>query len=469
MKILHLSDIHMGSGFTHGRIDPATGQNTRLHDFTKSLARAIDRAISEPVDLVLFGGDAFPDATPAPYIQQAFAAQFYRLVNAKIPVILLVGNHDQHAQGQGGASLSIYRSLGVPDTIVGDTIGTHLVSTRSGAIQIVTLPWINRSTLLTREIAENLSIPEVNQLLLDRLQPCLENEIRQLDPDLPTILLAHLMADNATLGAEKMLAVGRGFTIPLAFLTRSCFDYVALGHVHRHQNLNKSNDPPVVYPGSIERVDFSEEKEEKGYILVSIEPCAGAGEIDPKKFATNWEFCPLPVRTFRTIKIDVSQSEQPQAEILAAIAKVDIDDVVVRLIYQLSPDRIERVNTADIHAALSTAHHYTIQAESISQLTKPRLPELGCSVGDPLVALSTYLDNRPDLKEIATAMIAAAEELMSGDGRVNSNGDVLWGRHSQGVLLDLESAADLVTIDPVKPSLNRSPVNGKADGQLTLL
>jgi DNA repair protein SbcD/Mre11 len=461
MKILHLSDIHMGSGFAHGRIDPETGQNTRLQDFTKSLAGAIERAIAEPVDLVLFGGDAFPDATPAPYIQQAFAAQFYRLVAAKIPVVLLVGNHDQHAQGQGGASLSIYRSLGVPDTIVGDKIDTHVIDTRSGKIQIVTLPWVNRSTLLTREIAENLSIPEVDRLLLDRLQPCLENEIRQLDPDLPTILLAHLMADNATLGAEKMLAVGRGFTIPLAFLTRPCFDYVALGHVHRHQNLNKSNDPPVVYPGSIERVDFSEEKEEKGYILIEIEPTTGK---DPKKFVTNWEFCPLPVRTFRTIKLDVSKSETPQADILAAIAKVDITDVVVRLIYQLSPDRVELVNTARLHEALSTAHHYTIQAELISQLTKPRLPELGCSVGDPMFALSTYLENRPDLKDIATAMIAAAEELMSGDEHI----DTFPKRHSQGVLLDLESSSDSI-VHPTKVPQDRSAIDSKADGQLTLL
>ncbi len=459
MKILHLSDIHMGSGFGHGRIDPETGQNTRLQDFTKSLSRAIDRAVSEPVDLVLFGGDAFPDATPAPYIQQAFAAQFYRLVDANIPVVLLVGNHDQHAQGQGGASLSIYRSLGVPGTIVGDKIGTHTIATRSGQIQIVTLPWINRSTLLTREIAENLSIPEVNQLLLDRLQPCLEGEIRQLNPELPTILLAHLMADNATLGAEKMLAVGRGFTIPLAFLTRPCFDYVALGHVHRHQNLNKTNDPAVVYPGSIERVDFSEEKEDKGYVLVEIE--LSAEEINNKKFATTWEFCPLPVRTFRTIKIDVSKSEQPQSEILAAIAKVDINDVVVRLIYQLSPDRVELVNTAGLHEALSTAHHYTIQAELISQLSKPRLPELGCSVGDPMVALSTYLDNRPDLKDIATAMLAAAEELMSGDGHANSYAD--------RVLLDLESSPNSLAIHPAKPEVDRSSIEATADGQLTLL
>jgi DNA repair protein SbcD/Mre11 len=466
MKILHLSDIHMGGGFAHGKIDPETGLNTRFQDFVRSLERVIDRALAEPVDLVLFGGDAFPDSTPAPYIQQAFALQFYRLVDANIPAVLLVGNHDQHSQGQGGASLSIYRSLGVPGTIVGDAIDTHVINTRSGAIQILTLPWINRSTLLTREVAENLSMLEVNQLLLDRLQPALEGEIRKLDPDIPTVVLAHLMADNATLGAEKFLAVGRGFTIPLSFLTRSCFDYVALGHVHRHQNLNKTNDPAVVYPGSIERVDFSEEKEEKGYILVTIEPTTQPAS---KSFETSWEFCPLPVRTFRTIKIDVSQSEQPQADILAAISKVDINDVVVRLIYQLSPDRVEQISSAAIHAALSAAHHYTIQAELSSQLSQPRLPELGCSVGDPMVALSTYLDNRPDLKDIAEAMIAAANELLSSDDLGSARGD--------RVLLGLESSADKPALDVAidrktdnsDKSIAKSSKSKVTEGQLTLL
>jgi DNA repair protein SbcD/Mre11 len=326
--------------------------------------------------------------------------------------------------------------LGVPGTIVGDTIDTHTISTRSGEIQIITLPWIDRSTLLTREISASLSILEVNQLLLDKLQPRIEGEIRKLDPALPTIVLAHLMADNATLGAEKLLAVGRGFTIPLSFLTRDCFDYVALGHVHRHQNLNKTNDPAVVYPGSIERVDFSEEKEDKGFVMVTIEPIEQTEEQPARKsFETTWEFCALPVREFRTIKIDVSESEQPQLDIEKAIAKVEINDVVVRLIYQLSPDRVELVNTAALHEALSTAHHYTIQAELISQLSRPRLPELGCSVGDPMVALSTYLENRPDLESIAKAMIAAANELLAGDR--------LSGSHLEdGVLLDLESSTD---------------------------
>ena len=405
IKILHLSDIHMGSGFSHGRINPANGLNTRLEDFVNTLTKCIDRAITEPVDLVLFGGDAFPDATPPPYVQEAFAGQFRRLVDAEIPTVLLVGNHDQHSQGQGGASLCIYRTLGVPGFIVGDGIGTHRIQTRSGPVQVITLPWLTRSTLLTRPETEGLALAEVNELLTQRLDPVLEGEIRRLDPEVPTVLLAHLMADRANLGAERFLAVGKGFTIPLSMLTRPCFDYVALGHVHRHQNLNKSNDPPVIYPGSIERVDFSEEKEDKGYVLVNLE-----------RGRAQWEFCTLPVRTFRTIEVDVSEAADPQATLLKAIKKKDIKETVVRLIYKLRSEQLDLIDNTAIHQSLSDAHSYTIRPELISQLARPRLPELGVgSSMNPMDALKTYLENREDLKDITTEMMEAAHRLLAGD------------------------------------------------------
>ena len=337
IKILHLSDIHMGSGFSHGKVNPETGINTRLEDFVNSLSICIDRALNEPVDLVLFGGDAFPDATPPPYVHEAFASQFRRLADADIPAVLLVGNHDQHSQGNGGASLCIYRTLVVPGFIVGDRVNTHRIATRNGDIQIITLPWLNRSTLLTRPETEGLSLAEVNDLLIQRLQPVLEGEIRRLDPNLPTVLLAHLMGDRANLGAERFLAVGKGFTIPISLLIRPEFDYVALGHVHKHQNLNPANNPPVVYPGSIDRVDFSEETEAKGYILLEI----AKGEV-------NWEFCPLPVRPFRTIEVNVSEHSQPKEAILAAIATHDIKDAVVRLIYKLRSEQLESISLSEI-------------------------------------------------------------------------------------------------------------------------
>ena len=408
MKILHLSDIHIGSGFCHGRVNPLTGLNTRLEDFVKTLSLCIDRALNDHVDLVLFGGDAFPNATPAPYVQEAFAHQFRRLVDADIPTVLLVGNHDQHSQGLGGASLNIYRTLAVPGFVVGDTLTTHRISTRHGDIQIITLPWLTRSTLMTRQETQGSSLAEVNQLLTERLQVVIEGEIRRLNPSIPTVLLAHLMADNATLGAERLLAVGKGFTLPLSLLTRSCFDYVALGHVHKHQNLNKSNDPPVIYPGSIERVDFSEEKEDKGYVMIDLE-----------KGKVNWEFCPLPVRIFRTIEVDLSKHDDPQAALLKGIAKYDIQDNVVRLIYKLRSDQLDLIDNSSLHNALKSAHTYTIQAELVSQLAKPRIPELSTSTSiDPMSALKTYLNNREDLKDIAPSMLEAAQNLLTDDQEI---------------------------------------------------
>lgn len=402
VKLLHLSDIHMGSGFSHGHINPETGLNTRLEDFVATLTRCIDRALSEPVDLVLFGGDAFPDATPPPVVQQAFAQQFQRLVTAKIPAVLLVGNHDQHAQGMGGASLCIYRTLGVPGIIVGDSLTTHRIDTQAGPIQVITLPWLNHSTLLTRPETEGLSLGAVNELMLDRLRTALEGEIRQLASDIPTVLLAHLMTDTARYGAEKFLAVGKGFTVPMAFLARSCFDYVALGHVHKHQIL--CHTPPVVYPGSIERVDFSEEKEDKGFVLAEVQPGQAAVE-----------FCPLPVRDFKTIEVDLSSSSSPQIKLEQTLTQANIADAVVRLIYKLSPAQLEHIDHAALHQALAPAHSYTIHSELISQLTRPRLPELTSDSRDPIKALETYLAHRDDLAELSADMLLAAQTLLSED------------------------------------------------------
>jgi len=393
----------MGSGFSHGRLNPKTGLNTRLEDFMGSLSLCIDRAIASPVDLVLFGGDAFPDATPPPFVHEAFASQFRRLADAKIPTVLLVGNHDQHSQGNGGVSLSIYRTLAVPGFIVGDRLTTHRITTRNGDIQVITLPWLTRATLLTRPETEGLSLSGVNELLINRLEPVLEGEIRQLDTSVPTVLLAHLMADRASLGAERFLAVGKGFTVPLSLLNRPQFEYVALGHVHKHQNLNPSNDPPIVYPGSIDRVDFSEEKEDKGYVLIEV----AKGEV-------KWEFCPLPVRTFCSIEVDVSEAENPQKELLKALKKHDIQEAVIRLVYKIRSEQLELINTNQLDEALKTAHSYSIRAELISQLTRPRLPELG--VGnqlDPMEALKAYIDNKEDLRDIVDDMLEAAQLLLN--------------------------------------------------------
>jgi exonuclease SbcD len=189
-------------------------------------------------------------------------------------------------------------------------------------------------------------------------------------------------------------------------LIRSEFDYVALGHVHKHQNLNTKNNPPVVYPGSIERVDFSEEKEEKGYVLIDI-----------TEKQVNWEFCPLPARPFVTIEVDVTASPNPETDLLKAIAKHKIEDAVVRVIYHLRSEQLELIKMSRINESLSSAHTYNLKAQLVSKLARPRLPELGIGKSlDPLCALSTYLKNRNDLQDLVPDMLTAAENLLSKVG-----------------------------------------------------
>jgi DNA repair protein SbcD/Mre11 len=400
IKVLHLSDIHLGT-LTHGKLNPTTGINSRLEDFERSLALCIDRALSEPADLVLFGGDAFPDAMPAPQVQQIFASQFRRLADAEIPTVLLVGNHDRHSQT--GNSLSIYRSLGVPGFIVGDRLETHRIPTSSGEIQVICLPWLTRSAMLTKAETEGLSADGIGRELLKRLALILEAEIRQLDPELPTILLGHLMADRATVGAERFLAAGVGFTVPLSLLARSEFDYVALGHVHKHQVL--CQDPPIVYPGSIERVDFGEENEEKGYIWLEIE-----------KHKVDFQFCVLPARPFRTIEVDLTGLTEPtqiQPRLLAEIAKHDIKEAIARLIYKVKPEQLIHIDQPALHRALEAAHTYSILPEAIENNARLRLASLDrTAILDPYHALKLYISTRSDLESKTEELIKATQELL---------------------------------------------------------
>ena len=377
----------------------------------------------------------FPTPPRHPRHQEAFASQFRRLADAKIPTVLLVGNHDQHGQGLEGNSLGIYRTLSVPNFFVGDRLRTLAIATRSGPIQITTLPWLNRSTLLTNPETEGLSVAAVAASLLEKLNLALEAETRQLDRAIPAVLLAHAMVDRARYGAERHLAIGKGFTIPLHLLARPAYQYVALGHVHSHQVL--CQNPPVIYPGSIERVDFSEEREAKGFVLANI---TAAG--------TEYEFVTLKVRNFCTIRIDLATlapDASPMAALEAAIAKQDITGAVVRAIYRIRPDCADEIDSRRLHELLAPASSYTISAETLAP-ERTRLPGLAATDLTPLEALEQYLQTREDLSGLQEDMLQAARQVIeatSPDWEVNVSAPTtaaLW--ETEAEQLSLWAAGD---------------------------
>ena len=110
MRILHFADLHLGVE-TYGKTDPQTGLSTRLLDFLRALDELVDYAVAERVDLVLFCGDAYKSREPSQTHQREFARRIRRLVDAGIPVFLLVGNHDLPAAVSRATSLEIFDTL----------------------------------------------------------------------------------------------------------------------------------------------------------------------------------------------------------------------------------------------------------------------------------------------------------------------------------------------------------------------
>ena len=113
MKLLHFADAHIDMA-NYGRHDPETGLPLRVLDFLKSLDTIVDAAINEKVDMVIFAGDAYKDRAPAPTFQREWGRRIMRLSQAKIPTLLLVGNHDMSPATRRAHAIQEFKTLQVP-------------------------------------------------------------------------------------------------------------------------------------------------------------------------------------------------------------------------------------------------------------------------------------------------------------------------------------------------------------------
>ncbi len=116
--------------------------------------------------------------------------------------------------------------------------------------------------------ARGLNIDELDAKLEIKVVEKIDEMESALDGVSPAILTAHLTVSGAVWGSERQVMIGRDTTVKLAAFTSGAWDYVALGHIHKHQNVNAGNYPGVVYSGSLERIDFGEEREAKGFCWI---------------------------------------------------------------------------------------------------------------------------------------------------------------------------------------------------------
>ncbi len=286
------------------------------------------------------------------------------------PIVMLVGNHDLPTTLARASSIEIYDTLAVPNVFVGDNYELFQIPTKSGPVQVATAPYPIRSRLLENVKTHGMSIAQVDEALQHELQllmRSLANEAAKSDA--PRVLAGHFTVSGAMLGSERNVMVGRDVAVLPSVLADPVWDYVALGHIHKHQNLTagRSGVPPVIYSGSMERIDFGEEGDPKGFCWVELE----RGHV-------RWQFVPVNARPFVTLRIDVRKVENPMQQIFETIGKHALEDAVVRLIIQADVTNEPRIQEGPIQEALRNAKVSMI-ASVQKDIERPTRARLGAS------------------------------------------------------------------------------------------
>ena len=445
IKLLHIADTHIGME-NYGRLDPSTGLHTRVQDFVRCLRGALSTGIEEQVDLVIFAGDAYKTCTPNPTHQREFAAAIRMVAQEGIPVVMIVGNHDNPVAFGRASSIDIFGTLGIEHVHIFSRPELRTFDTKSGPIQIAGLPWPTRSMLLTKEVYKNLSDEEITKKVQDMCTHLIEHFAEEVDPDVPAVLAAHITAAGATFsGSERSMLIGRDPSMMTSVLANPAFSYVALGHVHKFQDLNPDGYPPVVYSGSIERVDFGEEREDKGFCLVTIGERREVGDEERKmreeeeqkaeegrlplfaegmpskteRWEVTYKFVKAPARRFVTIDVTVT-GDDPTGEILEEITQHDVEGAVVRVIYRVSEEQQVLVDLKPIHNALKEAFLVASVVPRTEVPERVRRAEISEDLGLE-EALERYVANTPDLAYLKDALKGYArqleEELEMGKGK----------------------------------------------------
>lgn len=401
IRLLHFADVHIGME-NHGKIDPSTGISTRVMDFIHRMNEIVEYAYDHDADLVIFAGDAFKTRQPNPTHFREFARRIKKLAK-QCPVVLLVGNHDIPSMVQKASTVEIFQTLEVDGVIVGRTDAVYDIETKRGPIQVATVPYPMRQRLLADLDTHGKGIGKLDEMLREQVSLLIRNLAERVNPKVPAVLTGHFTVSGAKLGSERDVMLGRDVAVMKSALLDPVWDYVALGHIHHHQDMNKGSYPPVVYSGSIERIDFGEEGSPKGFCWAEV-----------ARGATRWEFVELDARPFRTIRIDVRGEDDPMPIILDECARHDVTDAVVRVIITTTPENDQKLRDRDIAEALAGASHIAAITHDVDYPVRARL---GIERPEGLTELE-LLERYLQVKDVSPARIEklkeAAERLFAG-------------------------------------------------------
>jgi len=306
MKLVIVADPHIGE-YSYGKTDPDSGLNSRLLDFLRNLDQTVNFAIEKKVDAYIIAGDIYRVKHPNSKIRKQFVPRIKTLLKNNIRVILLTGNHDMTTSADGAHALSEMEEL--CELIDELEVYSRLKVLKLGDTELYLLPFVNRGI-------ENLATEQdFIKFQKDKIQEF--NDLTNKSKAKYKLFFGHFGTDQSVVGASfdlDMSANENENMIPLSIFDDGKWTKVYLGHIHKHQEFNEISR----HVGSIGRVDFAEEKEEKGFYFYED---------------GNDEFIEINDRQFKTYKLDLTEEtcKKKLAKFFENVKEVDLKQTIVRV------------------------------------------------------------------------------------------------------------------------------------------
>ncbi len=324
MKILHISDLHLGK-----KVNGAD----MLEDQRYILAKIIGIAESEKVSAVIIAGDVYDKHNPTPGAVKLLDEFLTSFSGKGIEVFLISGNHDEAERLSFGSRLMEQSGVHIYSRFDGK-IRKYTAQDEYGSLKIHLLPYVYPE--MVKMFMPDKKINSYESAVYEILSQTQINENER------NILVTHQFITSGgkepqQSDSETCLCVGGTFNIDASLF--DAFDYVALGHIHSSQKIGRDT---VRYCGTPLKYSASEIKQIKSVTIVDIR---GKGEVVTDTIPLS------PMRDMRELRGTLAQLTAPGTE------------VTEDFIHIVLTDEDEQYNAAD-KLAVYYPNYMTIRVEN---------------------------------------------------------------------------------------------------------
>ena len=377
MKFVHLSDLHIGK-----KVNGFSMLEDQEDVLFKKILPIID---AENPDFIIIAGDVYDKSIPPAEAVGLFDEFIVKLAQRNLQVFIISGNHDSPERLAFGNRLIDKSGIHISPVYQKDT-AKFALKDDFGTVNIYMLPFIKPVHVRTAfEKDENISHTEAIRIAVNRMD---------INTDERNILITHQFVTGASRSDSEDISVGGSDNVDISVFDE--FDYVALGHLHRPQNVGTNR---IRYCGTPLKYSFSEEKDKKSVTVVEMrgkqmlevreiplvplrEMVTLKGkfdEITEKKFYENTSYRTDYTRIILTDENDIENVLNKLREIYPNIMKLEYDNTRTRhhsQLEDLSYDDVENKSPLCLFAKLYENQNGTSMTDEQTEFMQELIQEI---------------------------------------------------------------------------------------------